>query len=320
MWWGGQRLMPGGSFSPAPLMESLGQAVIATDLDGCVRYWNAEAERMYGWTAAEAVGRPATELNLPTLSPAQCDEIFRTVQSGGQWCGGLMLRRKDGTEFSALVTDAGIFDDDGVLVGIVALTGGVGFALRPVLAHTSDAALILSPAGHVKHVSPEATRLFGWTDDAVADRPVWELIHRDDRVQAIEHYRSVVTSSGPSQPLECRLLRRDETYRWVDLLFVNLLNDQAVSGVVCNLRDITERVDDRMQRNVLIDQLQTALASRVEIEQAKGMIAARSGVDVDKAFLMLRRFARDHNLKLHDLAHSVVAGDLALPESRRPID
>lgn len=311
--------MPGGAFGPAPLMESLGQAVIATDLDGRVRYWNAEAERMYGWTSAEAVGRPATELNQPKFSPTQCDEIFRTVQSGGQWCGGLMLRRKDGTEFSALVTDAGIFDDDGQLVGIVALTGGIGFALRPVLAHTSDAALILTPAGHVAHVSPEATRLFGWTDDGVAERPVWELIHRDDRVQAIEHYRTVVTSSLPSQPLECRLLRQDDTYCWVDLLFVNLLTDPAVGGVVCNLRDITERVGERTQRNVLIEQLQTALSSRVDIEQAKGMIAALSGVDVDNAFLMLRRFARDHNLKLHDLAHSVVVGDIELPRSRQPL-
>src|SRR3954451_11499837 len=98
-----------GSFGAAPLMEFLGQAVIATDLDGYVRYWNAEAERMYGWSSAEAVGRPAIELNQPMLSKALCDEIFETVRSGGQWSGGLSLRRKDGSVLSALVTDAGIF-------------------------------------------------------------------------------------------------------------------------------------------------------------------------------------------------------------------
>jgi PAS domain S-box-containing protein len=312
--------MHGGSFSAAPLMASLGQAVIATDLDGYVRYWNAEAERMYGWTAAEAVGRPAMELNQPVVSKALCDEILQTVRTGGQWSGSLSLRRKDGSAFAALVTDAGVFGDDGDLVGVVALSGDLGFALRPVLAHTSDAALILNPAGHVIHVSPAATRTFGWTDGSVSGAMVWELVHPDDRLDAIEHYRAVVALAVSSQAVECRVLRQDGTSCWVDLLFVNLLHDRAVGGVMCNLRDITERVDEREQRNALIEQLQTALHSRVEIEQAKGMIAARSGLDIDKAFLVLRRHARDNNLRLHTLAHSVVIGEVQLPHARQPID
>src|SRR4051812_49954462 len=89
--------MPVGSFAAAPLMESLGQAVIATDLQGRVRYWNAGAERMYGWTAAEAVGRPATELNQPAMEKSLSDEIFDTLRKGGQWSGGGKLRRKDGS-------------------------------------------------------------------------------------------------------------------------------------------------------------------------------------------------------------------------------
>jgi PAS domain S-box-containing protein len=310
--------MPVGSFAAAPLMESLGQAVIATDLDGRVRYWNAGAERMYGWTAAEAVGRPSAELNQPSVDQAQSDEIFDAVRSGGQWSGGLTFRRKDGTVLSALVTDAGIFDDNGDLIGVVAVSGGVGSAVRPVLAHTSDAAVILDPAGRVNHVSPAAARMFGWTDESVAGGPVWELLHRDDRIDAIEHYRAVVSSSVTRQTLECRVLRADGTSCWVDVLFIDLLDDPVVHGVVCNLRDITDRVDERQQRTVLIEQLQTALHSRVEIEQAKGMIAARCGLAVDKAFLVLRRYARDHNLKLHDLARDVVLGEIQLPLTRQP--
>jgi hypothetical protein len=55
------------------------------------------------------------------------------------------------------------------------------------------------------------------------------------------------------------------------------------------------------------DQLRTALRTRVVIEQAKGMLAERLGVEVDVAFERLRREARSRRLKLHAFAAAVVA-------------
>ena len=54
------------------------------------------------------------------------------------------------------------------------------------------------------------------------------------------------------------------------------------------------------------DQLQLALTSRVVLEQAKGMLAYTTDVDMPTAFAMLRRYARDHNLRLSDVAYTVV--------------
>jgi GAF domain-containing protein len=59
---------------------------------------------------------------------------------------------------------------------------------------------------------------------------------------------------------------------------------------------------------VLAEQLQSALNSRVLIEQAKGVIAERNGINVGEAFTLLRQAARRHNRRLSDLAHEVVAG------------
>jgi GAF domain-containing protein len=61
---------------------------------------------------------------------------------------------------------------------------------------------------------------------------------------------------------------------------------------------------------VLAEQLQHALNSRVTIEQAKGMLAERSNVEMDAAFARIRRHARDHNLKLTDVAMAVIKGDI----------
>jgi GAF domain-containing protein len=61
---------------------------------------------------------------------------------------------------------------------------------------------------------------------------------------------------------------------------------------------------------VLAEQLQTALNSRVAIEQAKGMLSERHGLELDAAYERLRRYARNGNHKLTDVAMGVVRGDI----------
>lgn len=68
----------------------------------------------------------------------------------------------------------------------------------------------------------------------------------------------------------------------------------------------------------LIDQLNTALNTRVVIEQAKGIISERQQLDMDRAFAALREYARNNNLRLSDVAAAVVAGILK-PSSLRQI-
>ena len=71
-------------------------------------------------------------------------------------------------------------------------------------------------------------------------------------------------------------------------------------------------------REVLAQQLQTALSSRVVIEQAKGVVAERLGLHVDQAFDVLREHARSHHEKLSETARRVVSRELDLGASRRP--
>lgn len=73
-----------------------------------------------------------------------------------------------------------------------------------------------------------------------------------------------------------------------------------------------------LEAQVLTDQLHHALSSRIVIEQAKGIVAEREGLDIDGAFAALRGHARDHNLRLADVARDVVAGRLRSAELRRP--
>jgi GAF domain-containing protein len=65
-----------------------------------------------------------------------------------------------------------------------------------------------------------------------------------------------------------------------------------------------------LEAQVVNQQLQNALNSRVVIEQAKGMVAERQNLDMENAFSALRNHARNHNLRLADVAQAVIGGTL----------
>lgn len=71
------------------------------------------------------------------------------------------------------------------------------------------------------------------------------------------------------------------------------------------------------EARVLAEQLQSALSSRVVIEQAKGVLAEKATVSVDHAFQMLRSYARRNNRRLHDVATAMIAGTITIGDMNR---
>ena len=91
------------------------------------------------------------------------------------------------------------------------------------------------------------------------------------------------------------------TQALADVASVAILQDQAAR--VTRVRDL---------------QLQNALDSRVVIEQAKGMVSERAGIDMAAAFNLIRNHARSNNLQLTGVAEQVVAGTIVLDTLRTP--
>ncbi|MGY1590967.1 PAS domain S-box protein [Geodermatophilus sp. SYSU D00708] len=286
------------------LLDLLGHAVIATDLGGHIVRWNAAAERLYGWTAEEILGRNIREVTVPEAGQEHGDDIMQSLREGRSWSGGFTVVRKDGSTFSALVTDVGVRTHDGRLVGIVGVSTDLGHALRPLLARSSDAVLVMSRSGTVSYASPAFTRLFGWAEESVLGMRLWDLVHPDDRPVVMQAPALEQRDEPPA--LECRLRCPDDSWRWVEMVVSDLLDDPAVRGRICNIRDVTERRSAQERLTELNEQLESALQSRVVIEQAKGMLAERRGTSVEEAFQVLRKHARDHNASLHEVATAVV--------------
>jgi GAF domain-containing protein len=95
-----------------------------------------------------------------------------------------------------------------------------------------------------------------------------------------------------------------------ELAYDDLRSAQAMANVA-TIGLLQERAVSRQQ--VLAEQLQTALNSRVLIEQAKGVLSERMKLDMNAAFTALRQYARSHNLMLAAVARSVVDGRLTPP-------
>lgn len=91
----------------------------------------------------------------------------------------------------------------------------------------------------------------------------------------------------------------------------DLLAAQAMADIA-TISILQERA--LREAKVLADQLQRALNSRVVIEQAKGVLAERAKIKLDDAFNLLRTYARNHNLRLHDVATAVVSSLLSIEE------
>jgi PAS domain S-box-containing protein len=102
--------------------DSDSRAVIATDMAGHVAHWNRAAERLYGWTRAEALGRAITELTVGPQDEELARRIMRSVQASGLWEGEFDVRRRDGTTFTALVRDSVILDARGRMVGLLGVS------------------------------------------------------------------------------------------------------------------------------------------------------------------------------------------------------
>ncbi len=81
----------------AVLLDKAQDAIAVLDLEDRVTYWNRSAERLYGWSAAEAVGRPAAEL-LYGETQQQTLEASKRIDEKGDWIGELRQVTKDGNE------------------------------------------------------------------------------------------------------------------------------------------------------------------------------------------------------------------------------
>ncbi len=154
----------------ARLLESVGQAVIATKPDGIVFYWNKKAEEIYGWSKDEAMGKSIIDLTPSSISAEIAISIMSELSQGNGWSGEFSVKNKQGETFLSHVTNQPIFDEYGQLEGII----GISEDIR----ERKNAELELLQTKNLLQQTNLAANVGGWQLDFEQSSFYWSEITR----------------------------------------------------------------------------------------------------------------------------------------------
>jgi PAS domain S-box-containing protein len=241
------------------ILAQISDAVLATDLDGRVLFWNAGAERLYGWTAADALGQSANDL-LKTRFADPFERILDSLLREGRWEGEITRSRKGGEPIAVLSRWTVLREENGAAVARMVIDTDLtetkfrfdelrreeGYAraqaklLFRVLDATSDFAFLKDPNGRYLVMNEAAARALGKTpqevvgkdDFAVFPRQHAERVRRDD---------AAVLASGGSATYEEEFLGNGQPDYIHTLKSVCRDKEGRVIGLVGFSRDMTER-------------------------------------------------------------------------------
>ncbi len=107
------------------VLDSAGEAVIVTAPDGRVEYWNAEAERLYGYTADEVLGSHILEVTPVSSAVPHGHDVKAALARGVPWSGELLVRDRAGRWFPIWTTSTPLHDDAGRLTGVIGVSRDV---------------------------------------------------------------------------------------------------------------------------------------------------------------------------------------------------
>ncbi len=230
------------------LLDTVQQGVIATGKGGGILYWNRFAERLFGWTEAEAWGK-----TLSLVTPFPEEALREGVLGGNQgWSGEVQALRRDGSRFPAYLTSAPIAREDASLAGVVYTFIDITDrkeaeeAIRiseekyQNLVENSPTGIFTFREGKVVFANP---RFFQIVGRALGDLKAVEQragVHPQDwsGVQAI--WSRALDGEMVVPVYECRVVRPDGQVRWV-ICRITVTSDREGRALLVNIQDITER-------------------------------------------------------------------------------
>jgi PAS domain S-box-containing protein len=250
----------------AAIVESSDDAIVSKSVDGVITSWNRGAEEIYGYSAAEAVGRHVSFL-LPEAGMGELQEILDRVLRGERVAHQHTVRvTKDGRQIHVALTFSAIRGEDGSVVGISAIGRDISDHVRlqrsleesekryRTLVEMAPDAVVVHQDGRFVYANCAALGIFGARSiEELHDKSLVDLVHPDERDAVRERIRHLL--EGEEIPLrEYRLLRMDG--REVPIEATSTLIDyQGRPSIQIIARDLTERKRAERERESMLQQL-----------------------------------------------------------------
>ena len=207
----------------ASIIDSSDDAIVSKDLDGIITSWNKAAERIFGYTRDEAVGRSILMLIPPDRTPEEAD-ILDKIRHGIRIEHFETIRRhKDGNLIEVSVTISPIRDSAGVVIGASKIARDVSdvrrkaraaILLASIVSSSDDAIISKNLEGIITSWNEGAERLFGYAPCEIIGQPILRLIPADrveeepkiierlKRGERVDHFETVrVRKNGEQFPV-----------------------------------------------------------------------------------------------------------------------
>ena len=105
----------------ANLLSNVNDAIMASDENYRITYWNHAAESLYGWSAEEALGNFGPDITQTEFPGLDTDEMLRHIREVGLWRGEVIQIKKDGTRFPCEISSLLLQDEKGTVRGYVSI-------------------------------------------------------------------------------------------------------------------------------------------------------------------------------------------------------
>lgn len=243
----------------AAIVESSDDAIISKNLDGIITSWNGAAEKMYGYTAQEAIGQ-SIYLIVPKEREEEEKEILRRLRRGEKIDHFETVRcAKDGRSLIVSITISPIRDSEGHIVGASKVARDISERRKyeeelkaqrqwfeVTLASIGDAVIATDEKLKLTYLNAVAEKLIGWVHHEALGKPideVFRIINEDTRLPAAHPLYDVIkTGTIHGLANHTLLISKDgKEYSIEDAAAPIRLPDGRMIGAVLVFRDIGDR-------------------------------------------------------------------------------
>lgn len=158
---------------------------------------------------------------------------------------------------------------------------------RALVQSSSDLICVVSPELILRSVTPSVTHLLGYLPEALVDQPLTALAHPDDCEAIVSAVRAATTLVDVPPPIIWRVRRQEGTWRHIESVITNLIDEPTVGGLVLNSRDVSEHqeLQTKLTYQAFHDPL-TGLANRA-LFRARVEEALLQAIDNDRSVTIL---------------------------------
>ena len=238
----------------AAIVESSQDAIVSKTLDSVIRTWNAGAERLFGYTAEEAVGQSITLIIPPERLDEEREILSRLARGERIEHYETIRRAKDGRRLHISLTISPLRDAEGRIVGASKVARDVTERkraqealqaseqrFRTLAAHAPVGIFLAGREGNCLFVNECWCELAGLSPDEAKGRGWARALHPDDRERVYQEWCAAI-EAGELFSAEYRFRTPEGKVRWVHGRAVGLLDEAGqVSEYLGTLTDITER-------------------------------------------------------------------------------